>query len=55
MFYYTGNSPMDGIAVVVTEVIPIVLILLALGVTVFKMMTFTKHFTCDISFNPPNH
>lgn len=30
---------MDGIAVVVTEVIPIVLILLALGVTVYKMMT----------------
>ena len=55
MVYYTGNSPMDGIAVVVTEVIPIVLILLALGVTVYKMMTFTKHFTCDISFNPPNH
>ena len=55
MFYYTGNSPMDGIAVVVTEVIPIVLILLALGVPVYKMMTFTKHFTCDISFNPPNH
>ena len=55
MFYYTGNSPMDGIAVVVTEVIPIVLILLALGVTVYKMMTFTKHFTCDTSFNPPNH
>lgn len=46
---------MDGIAVMVTEVIPIVLILLALGVIVYKMMTFTKHFTCNISFNPSKH
>ena len=46
---------MDRVAVIVTEVIPIVLILLALGVTVYEMMTFTKHFTCNNSFNPPNH
>lgn len=46
---------MDGIAVMVTEVIPIVLILLAPGVTVYKMMTFTKHFTCNILFNPSKH